>query len=455
MQSGTRVPTFRIVHAFGPFVAVGGGVLALSIHANAFADTRLVPGEYPTIAAAIASSADGDTILVAPGTYAPFDIGDKALVVESTGGASVTTIDAGGQATSAVKFGPRSTFASTVRGFTIRTGSGTVFPNNPSGWRAGGGCYIWSNEADYGGAAATIEDCVFIGATGGCGYGAGIWTKRANVAVRRCSFTGLSTQHHGPALSIDSVAEHSVPGEPGMQCVIEDCFIGTSTSFNNGGALIGFDDTEQIFARFTRCEFAGNSGSYQAGALLAGSASGSAGGELLVDRCVFRNNNAPQAKSIGIALLQGTAQFKVTLRDSIIADPSVAVRLGTGQLALEGNTVCAGSGAIAGNYANLGGNAWTCPPSVDCDSDGVNDLYSVTLGTVADIDGNGVPDSCQPTCDDADLDGDGGVDAVDLEMVLDAWGTDGGKFPATDINGDGMVDAVDVASLLNFWGVCP
>ena len=414
----------------------------------------IVPAQFATIQAAVDAAVDGSVIRVDPGSYAPFDMGDKLLVVESTGGAAVTTINAGGLATSAVRFGPNSTFASTVRGFTIRTGSGTAFPNNPS-LRAGGGVYIWSNLAKHGGAAATIEDCVFIGATDGCGYGAGIWTRDANIAVRRCSFSGLSAEHHGPAISLDPVPTHEVPGEPGMHSIVEDSFIGTSSSYNNGGMLFGMNAAiAPTKLRITRCEFAGNTASYQAGALLGGGSTGSAGGEAIVENCVFRDNSAPQARSIAISLLGGNPSFKCTLRANAIADSAVAVRLGSGQLALGSNTFCAGTAAVAGSYTNLGGNAWICPAFVDCNANGVNDLFDVTLATSEDLDADGVPDECQPTCTDADLVADGQVNGADLAAILNAWGTNGGKQPATDINGDGLVDALDVAFVLNFWGEC-
>ncbi len=47
------------------------------------------------------------------------------------------------------------------------------------------------------------------------------------------------------------------------------------------------------------------------------------------------------------------------------------------------------------------------------------------------------------------------VDAVDLSVVLSAWGTNGqGQFMA-DVNGDGTVDGTDLAFVLGGWGPCP
>ena len=57
----------------------------------------LVPTQFSTIQAAIDAAIDGDTVLVAPGTYVEqIRFWGKAIAVESSGGPDVTTIDAGG-----------------------------------------------------------------------------------------------------------------------------------------------------------------------------------------------------------------------------------------------------------------------------------------------------------------------------------------------------------------------
>ncbi|MSR41502.1 MAG: hypothetical protein EXS10_06325 [Phycisphaerales bacterium] len=48
----------------------------------------------------------------------------------------------------------------------------------------------------------------------------------------------------------------------------------------------------------------------------------------------------------------------------------------------------------------------------------------------------------------ADLDGDGLVDARDLSILLNAWGT---SDSVADLNGNGTVDAADLSILLNAW----
>ncbi len=62
-----------------------------------------------------------------------------------------------------------------------------------------------------------------------------------------------------------------------------------------------------------------------------------------------------------------------------------------------------------------------------------------------DMNGNLIPDACEPN--PADLNHDGVVDAADLAILLGAWGT-----PGADLNGDGTTDAADLAILLGSWG---
>ena len=97
--------------------------------------------------------------------------------------------------------------------------------------------------------------------------------------------------------------------------------------------------------------------------------------------------------------------------------------------------------------------------SGDCNNDGIVDFGQIRAGQLEDDDRNGVPDCCEvaPRCDcPADIDRSGAVNGIDLAIVLNQWGTSGGKdYPNADIDGSGLVDAADLAQLLNDWGNCP
>jgi len=100
------------------------------------------PGQnYTTIQSGIDAANNGDTVLVAPGTYYEnINFNGKAITVTSSGGAASTIID-GGQKAPAVLFNTSETRASILSGFTIQHGGVfdyTVFVN--------GGIYLGNSS---------------------------------------------------------------------------------------------------------------------------------------------------------------------------------------------------------------------------------------------------------------------------------------------------------------------
>lgn len=97
--------------------------------------------------------------------------------------------------------------------------------------------------------------------------------------------------------------------------------------------------------------------------------------------------------------------------------------------------------------------------STDCTNDGIVDYGQILSGEFEDTNSNGVPDCCDEETSCApcvgDIDGSGAINGVDLATIMNAWNTDGGKYPAADIDGSGVVDAIDLAFVLSNWGPCP
>jgi hypothetical protein len=97
--------------------------------------------------------------------------------------------------------------------------------------------------------------------------------------------------------------------------------------------------------------------------------------------------------------------------------------------------------------------------SADCNGDGVTDYGQIRAGILHDANSNYIPDCCETgdACRCAsDVDGNGEVNGIDLAIVLDKWGTDGGPdYAAADVNRSGTVNGADLAMLLNSWGPCP
>lgn len=72
-------------------------VIIIAISGQARAVTRHVPAQYPTIQSAIDAAANGDTVLVAPGTYKEYiTIYHKTIDLRSSGGRDVTIINVTG-----------------------------------------------------------------------------------------------------------------------------------------------------------------------------------------------------------------------------------------------------------------------------------------------------------------------------------------------------------------------
>src|SRR5213592_2934775 len=111
-------------------------ILGLMPHTARAANIN-VPASQPTIQAAINAASNGDTVLVAPGTYYEnINFMGKAIAVTSSGGPAVTTIN-GNAAGSVATFDTSEGRSSVLSGFTITNGQPTGFPS----WD-GGGIYI-------------------------------------------------------------------------------------------------------------------------------------------------------------------------------------------------------------------------------------------------------------------------------------------------------------------------
>ncbi len=88
-------------------------------------------------------------------------------------------------------------------------------------------------------------------------------------------------------------------------------------------------------------------------------------------------------------------------------------------------------------------NLTTIRDSRDCDGNGRADSCDIASGESADIDGDGVPDECQPDCDE-----NGRPDALDISSG-DATDLDGNGVPdecQPDCNENGVPDSIDIAT---------
>ena len=181
-----------------PLLALAG--LSL-IGLPAFAATLAVPAQYPTIQAAVNASANGDTVLIADGTYTgpgnvDIDFNGKNITVTSQNGAGTTIIDCGGSANA------------NHRGFYLHSGetsaviSGLTIQN---GYEYGDGGGIYNNSV-----GVTVQNCIVKGNT--AVYGGGIYsttTSSTFVMIINCVVTGNTANSNGQGGGLSNFTQNT------------------------------------------------------------------------------------------------------------------------------------------------------------------------------------------------------------------------------------------------------
>jgi hypothetical protein len=226
---------------------IGLGSVAPAATTVRAASVLHVPADYATIQGAIDAAADGDTVVVAAGTYAESINLSKSITVEGAG-AGVTTIDGvGGDPT--VSLYTQQTVTPAIRGFTITGGSSTF----------GGGVYL------VGQGSATITDNVITGnyAGGGGGgidingggssliernritsnngqYGGGIEIINAMTPVIRNNLVAGNAASSGGGLSL------SVPYGSTGPSIVNNTWVDNTASSGPGWRFIGFASTTVV-----------------------------------------------------------------------------------------------------------------------------------------------------------------------------------------------------------------
>lgn len=162
--------------------------LAAALAGAAHAANIYVPADHATIQAAIDAAVDGDSVVVAEGTYVErIDFSGKAITVRSTNPqdpdvVGATVID-GNQLGSVVTFNQNETSTSVLSGLTITNGL-------PIPGYNGGGIAAWQ------GVSPTISNCVIC--NNSAPKGGGVWCY-ANAAptINKCIIRGNAATNSG------------------------------------------------------------------------------------------------------------------------------------------------------------------------------------------------------------------------------------------------------------------
>jgi parallel beta-helix repeat protein len=258
---------------------------------------------------------DGDTVLVANGTYTgdgnrDIDFTGKAIVVMSENGPEVTIIDCENSGRG-FYFHSGEDLSSVVQGFTITNGWIEGYPGGGGMYNDGGSptvtnCMFTRNSADWDGGgmyndggSPTVTNCTFSGNTATFA-GGGMNNNGGSPMVSNCTFSGNSTVSYdgggmrnngsSPTVTnctfIGNTANRSGGGMRNWDNspTVTNCtFIENSAGFNGGGMRNQYSSHPTV----TNCTFIGNTATYNGGGMYNENNSNPS-----VSNCTFSGNSA-------------------------------------------------------------------------------------------------------------------------------------------------------------------
>ncbi len=298
------------------FVIVFASVFVAVTFIAASATIINIPDDYPTIQQGIDICREGDTVLVADGTYTgngnrDIDFAGKSILVISENGPEYTVIDCQGSVPNAYRgfyFHSGEDSTSVVSGFTILDGyahsrGGGIYCSGSSPsiinchitqcrtGSYGGGFYSQANSAP------VIRSCRFSGNSSGS-YGGGLYCKSSRVFIADCTIeTNRSSFRGGGACFWDATGtivgcvirdNFAVLAGGGATCILsdslifEDCiFVDNTTDGSAGGLYCQYSSPTLL-----GCWFTGNFSPYSGGL------QGEFDSSPILIRCVFEQNEA-------------------------------------------------------------------------------------------------------------------------------------------------------------------
>ncbi|MBC8184382.1 T9SS type A sorting domain-containing protein [candidate division KSB1 bacterium] len=321
-----------------------------------FADTINVPGDQATIQAGINAAVEGDTVLVADGTYYEnINYKGKAITVAShyfvdddTSHISNTIIDGSSpshaDSGSVVFFVSGEDTTSVLHGFTITNGSGTITETGGDAVRVGGGilCYnsgariaqnkIMNNHVpDHnvstgggiggypnGSTAHVIIDgnqIVYNTTTGADAWGCGVdLTCNATIKNNDISFNTSNATHHAFG-AVGCWTETSFPRTAVIKNnrITHNQAIGDVNAFAGGLSIESGMSSNVVGNEISRNILSGNGTNYGAGIYVYQMA-----GTSFIDRNIISYNSSNSGRGSGIYIFKG----KLSITNNIITGNS-------------------------------------------------------------------------------------------------------------------------------------
>jgi len=255
------------------------------------------PADFSTIQAAIDDSNDGDTVLVADGTYTgdgnrDIDFRGKAITVTSENGPKNCIIDCNGTESERHRgfyFHNDEGVDSILSGVTVKEGYAgggggivcsessptitncIIIANNAAG--NGGGLYCSESSP-------IIENCRFVGNRASSGYGGAVRSKTGGGVLRNCVISGNTATISGGGIALDN-----------DNMIVENCVISDNVAegYDGGGVVFGGG-----WAQVIHCTIVGNSAGQRGGGLRIG------GTVVPVTNCIVRENTAATDPDISV-----------------------------------------------------------------------------------------------------------------------------------------------------------
>ena len=401
------------------------------MQSEAISDTLYVPLEYPFLQDAVNAAQEGDVIEVSAGEYSSATINGST---QCTMTIQARTVDGVGDDViiSALQVSVGNCSNISASGLTIGdlqvTNTNTVLNISSCSISRlytccdailnATDCMFEFTEADSeitSGAAASFQNCTFEH----IGQG---WKIRngSTASFMDCSFNFISMYQFGfdNSYSELQIMNSELTGNMSPYAGILNSGQGSSSlpsldlfDVKISGFSAGIShQTPSGFVLADGCTIENNSGpgNLSGGIYISGSQ------DVSLNNTIIRNN---QSSELGGGLYITSAN-SVSIRNCEISN-NTADNYGGGMLisasnvTIEGTQICSNlPDQVSGLWEDLGGNIESefCP-CPDCNNNGISDCEDIGTGSSSDLNGNNIPDECDPDCDS-----DGFPDFIEIDQ---------------------------------------